>query len=149
MTPTSPEIVELYRLVAVWGIGVIGFLGTTIALIFNSKQSKLSSAVDKAVQKEEFDKRFADAEATRMRLHEDNSKKLDEIVETTQAIAAQAVELGRMDLRVEMLEKREAYMGKWKHEVVDPYLPNEMKNLERRVAALEEEMRAIRNNIAR
>lgn len=146
MNPTSPEIAEIYRLVAIWGIGIIGTLITVIALIFNSKQSKLAASMERAVEKEEFDKRLAESEALRMRLHDENSKKLDTIAETTEKIASQAVELGRIDLRVEMLEKREAYMGKWKHEVVDPYLPNEIKNLERRVAILEEEMKAMRNN---
>lgn len=137
MQPTSPEIIELYRLVATWGIGVIGLLTATIAALFNSRQNKLTVTVSKAVTVEAFNEKLKESEVQRQVLHRETGKKLDEIVASMADISKQAITIGRLEERVRMLEDRSAYIAKWKHETVDPYIPNEMKNLNRRIEHLE------------
>lgn len=108
---------ELYRYVAVWGIGVIGTLVTAIALIFNGRIQRLGVQVDNAVSKDQFERRIADLDEQRRAFFSETLRRLDEIARSSQALATQAVELGRLDVRVEQLEEHIQHLIDWTREV--------------------------------
>lgn len=134
----------LYRTVAGWAIGVIGFLGTVVAVIFNIRQNKLElkhesieKALAKAITEEKFEARLAQADLVRLSFHNENVKKLDSIALGVEAIHAQAVNIAGMNERLKAVEERIRYLNDWKHKDVDPYVPREVEKHERRIEALE------------
>lgn len=134
----------LYKTVAGWAVGVIGVLGTAIAVFFNRRQAKLEirqelveKALGKAITEEKFEIRLAQGDALRLAFHTENTKKLDHIALGVESIHAQAINIAGMNERLKAVEKRLEYLNDWKHLKVDPYVPKEVERHEERIKDLE------------
>jgi len=137
---------ELYRVVASWAIGIITVLGAVIGAWFNHRQNKLDADIQKIladakhiVTTEHLDRRLTAMDKQREHFYAENLKKLDEIGSTTKAIFAQAIDIGKMDVRIKLLEDRNIVMQHWKHTIVDPYVPRAIMDLERRITNIEKD----------
>lgn len=84
-----------------------------------------------------LDRRLDTADTQRLEFHKENIQHLEKISKTIELVHGQAVDLGRLDARLASVEVRQKEMIDWKHLVVDPYVPGEMINLNRRLTNLE------------
>lgn len=134
----------LYKTVAGWAVGVIGFLGTVVAVIFKVKQDKLETrqeatekALGKAITEEKFEARLTQADVQRAAFHQENVARFDSLAVSIAALHALAVDMAGFKERLKAVEERLKYLNDWKHEKIDPYVPKEVTNHDKRIESLE------------
>lgn len=124
----------VYRSIAVWGLGIIGVLGTVIAGFFHSR---LRHVEQQSITKEYFKERLKEVDDQRLQFHRENIEKLSEIQAAMKSMYQHAVDIGRMQEQIKALQGREAHLSGWKHKTVDAYIPGAVDELKRRVDSIE------------
>lgn len=135
--------IDVYDLVKVL-IGVIVALCVWISLREINRLSKQGSRItalelgaselkSNMISRPELKAELAELSIERLRLHEENKEKLDQIIRTTQGINDHSVEIARVQVRLTNVEAYQQYLRDWKHNVVDPLVPRAVEDHERRL----------------